>query len=238
MRHTTLHSRTGWACLVVALTVPCLSAPAPEKPALRTEAATSQPANRTAMVAAMHRLQEADARLEDGDTEAAATMLDVLAASDAPPTARHAARMQRGQIRGVFAARQAFWRDRQVADVVVLVPDEAAFLDALGAWTPQRFWPILIEDGWFTPMFIRAFQPAAVWRVPPRERPGGERLDDAVRAFVKGLNAEIAAQFADRPRPPGLVMLDPASGQRMGGLALACGRGQPTTTAVAQVRST
>lgn len=186
--------------------------------------------------AAMVQLHEAAAILESGDAAGAVAMLDRLIAGEPTKTVAHAARMMRGQIRGVFAARQAFWHQRTVANVIVLVPDEATFLAAVAQWTPDRFWPILIEDGWLTPIFVRAFRPAEIWRVT-RAAPGdGRQLKNDVLAFVKTLNRNLADQFEKRPRPPGIVLLDPSSAQRMGGIALACGRGQPTITAAAQAK--
>lgn len=182
----------------------------------------------------MQQWRRADTQFEQGDVEGALAILDDLAASAPSPTVRHAARMQRGQIRGVFSPRQAFWLDRRVGDVVVLVPDERAFLEAIRGWTPERFWPILIEDGWFAPMFIRAFRPSTVWRFAPPRDGNSDRVHDDLLAFVKTLNADLSKTFSQRPRPPGLVMLDPKSDQRMGGLALAWGRGQPATTAMAR----
>jgi hypothetical protein len=49
-------------------------------------------------------------------------------------------------------------------DRVVLVPDEATFIDEIGKWTLQGRWPVLIEDDIFAPLFIRAFAPRQVIR--------------------------------------------------------------------------
>lgn len=47
---------------------------------------------------------------------------------------------------------------------VVLVPDAATFLDELSRWSTKARWPILYDDGIYAPMFIRAYEPLAVFR--------------------------------------------------------------------------
>ena len=47
---------------------------------------------------------------------------------------------------------------------VVLVPDEATYLDELSKWSPEARWPILFDDNRLAPMFIRKFRPQKVWR--------------------------------------------------------------------------
>jgi hypothetical protein len=59
-------------------------------------------------------------------------------------------------------------------DRVVLVPDEATFLQAISEWSLQGRWPILIEDDTYTPMFLRRFQAAEVIRLEAT----GDRLRD------------------------------------------------------------
>ena len=53
---------------------------------------------------------------------------------------------------------------RKVIDQVVLVPDLAAFLEAIAAWDDLNYFPILIDDAEIAPKFIRAFRPARVLR--------------------------------------------------------------------------
>ena len=57
---------------------------------------------------------------------------------------------------------------RTVVDAVCLVPDEAAFFEALARWDEDHWFPILIEDVEYTSKFLRAFQPARVVRYPKR----------------------------------------------------------------------
>ena len=51
-----------------------------------------------------------------------------------------------------------------IVDKVVLVPDAATYLDEISRWTLRGRWPVLIEDDFFTPMFVRAFKPSKVIR--------------------------------------------------------------------------
>jgi hypothetical protein len=51
-----------------------------------------------------------------------------------------------------------------VVDQVVLVPDAATYLDEIGRWDLRGRWPVLIEDGKYASMFVRAFKPARVVR--------------------------------------------------------------------------
>ncbi len=51
-----------------------------------------------------------------------------------------------------------------IAKQVVLVPDAATFLHELSLWSEERRWPILYEDDFYAPMFIRSYEPKAVFR--------------------------------------------------------------------------
>ena len=53
-----------------------------------------------------------------------------------------------------------------LVDRVVLVPDDLTYLHELSRWSPTGRWPVLYEDDWLAPMFIRAFKPAQVIRRP------------------------------------------------------------------------
>lgn len=52
----------------------------------------------------------------------------------------------------------------QVIDKVVLVPDGATYLDEISHWSLRGRWPVLIEDEFFAPLFVRAFKPSKVIR--------------------------------------------------------------------------
>lgn len=51
-----------------------------------------------------------------------------------------------------------------VVDQVVLVPDAATYLDEISRWNLRERWPVLIEDGFLAPMFVRAYKPSRVVR--------------------------------------------------------------------------
>jgi hypothetical protein len=51
-----------------------------------------------------------------------------------------------------------------VLNRVVIVPDEATYLDEISRWSLAGRWPVLIEDSFFAPMFVRAFKPDSVVR--------------------------------------------------------------------------
>ena len=147
---------------------------------------------------------------------------------------RHAVEVLRGQLAGDPA--QPAWRNRQVGDVVVLVPDERSFWAALGHWTGDRFFPVLIEDGWLTPMFVEAFAPRQIvrWSAPADDPEPSDDATDAkppngmpvaFMSLVNDHNRSLAGQTD--AQPAGVVVLDPTDPLRSGGLALALGRGQP-----------
>ncbi|MHC4711022.1 MAG: hypothetical protein ACYTA3_11540, partial [Planctomycetota bacterium] len=52
-------------------------------------------------------------------------------------------------------------------DQVVLVPDEATYVEELSRWSPRGRWPVLFADDLLAPMFIRRFKPAHVIRRDP-----------------------------------------------------------------------
>ena len=175
---------------------------------------------------------KAAAAVDRGDLAAARAELEMLLTGEPHPAVRRSALILRGQIDGTFKPRQAFWRDREVVDRVVLVDDEAAFLDAVGQWTPRRFWPVLIEDEWFTPMFVAAFTPHQVLRWSADSGHAPEDIEPALSDVIKAHNRRLLFHANDRPRPPGIVALDTKGSLWTGGLALALGRRQPVVNAV------
>jgi hypothetical protein len=113
---------------------------------------------------------------------------------------------------------------------VVLVPDEATFLEEVSLWRAGRSaldkdpatrdrrqgcWPVLIEDDVFTPLFIRAYKPAKVIRRTSKAPPlaDAQAIRDAVRkAIFSCWFADADATGGDRAifarqdhTPPGLV---------------------------------
>lgn len=119
-----------------------------------------------------------------------------------------------------------------VLDQVVLVPDEATYLDEISRWTPHSRWPVLLEDNAFAPRFIRAFKPAAVYRRSPvgTPLPAGDELKRAIeRSAAKAWNGKdsLAESLAAvKLVPAGIVGASPADAAWTGALALAAGRGQ------------
>ncbi len=176
--------------------------------------------------------QFAVAAADRGDVKAARMALDKLLSNNPEHAVRHSATILRGQLDGAFKTRQAFWRDREVGDHVVLVPDERAFIEAIRQWTPKRFWPVLIEDGWFTPMFVAAFAPSRVLRWSRIADPADTDISDSLSNVISAHHRRISAKSSNRPRPPGIVALDPNGPLRTGGLALALGRRQPVIATV------
>ena len=119
-------------------------------------------------------------------------------------------------------------------DRVVLVKDEASFLDEISHWRLDARWPVLIEDEIFAPQFIRAFKPAQVLRriekAPNVDDPAALKAAIA-NALSSAWNAAAAntpplsAITAQAYTPPGIVIMDPADPAWVAGVALAAGRG-------------
>jgi len=177
------------------------------------------------------KLGEAYENVESGNVTVAVALLDEILADDPTPTAKHAASLMRSMITGGFQPRQAYWRDRQVVDQVVLVDSERAFLAAIEQWTDDKFWPVLFDDDWLAPMFIEAFEPARVMRFEPDGDAGAFENDEAMRQrvmlSVHQHNDHVMKSMSKHPARPGLVAMCPTQSVGLGGLALARGRLQP-----------
>jgi hypothetical protein len=142
---------------------------------------------------------------------------------------------------------------RVVVDQVCLVPDTAAFLQAIAVWDRRHFFPILIDDPAWTLPFLRVFRPARVVRFLGRGALRGEmtpsaspesaasRADEWARAERAVARAWSSPQLADSdlpvasvpPRapglkpPPGVVLTYAEAPMFAGAVALAAGRFQP-----------
>jgi hypothetical protein len=133
--------------------------------------------------------------------------------------------------------------ERQVVDMVCLVPDTATFLEAISLWDEGHYFPILIDDVEYAFKFLRAFRPARVVRFP-RASAAADRAapttpealwDRAVAAVGLAWSRDGAAPALRGdavPRslgltPPGVVVSAPASPSLAGAVALAAGRFQP-----------
>ncbi|MHC5072861.1 MAG: hypothetical protein ACYTGO_20500, partial [Planctomycetota bacterium] len=60
--------------------------------------------------------------------------------------------------------------DRKVVDRVVLCFDEESFLEELGKWGPERFWPVLLWESELCDKFITRFAPKKIRLRRPRGR--------------------------------------------------------------------
>ncbi len=141
---------------------------------------------------------------------------------------------------------------RRAVDQVCLVPDMAAFLEAISLWDEHHFFPILIDEPAWTLPFLRAYRPARVVRFAGTPRPANQNalaisstppagsddlwsraLDAVARAWSGPAQSEPTLPAADRPlagigvAPPGLVLTDPQAPMLAGAVALAAGRFQP-----------
>ena len=128
----------------------------------------------------------------------------------------------------------ALERDWRIVDQVVLVPDGRTYLDEIAKWSPEGRWPVLIEDGVYAPMFIRAFAPARVVRresagAMPADRTERERLiaSSAAEAIHDGF-ADVVGAAAKRGVTPSMVVIASADDPAWtAAAALAAGRCAP-----------
>jgi hypothetical protein len=121
-------------------------------------------------------------------------------------------------------------------DRVVLVPDVQTYVAELRKWSPKGRWPVLIEDDVCAPLFVRAFQPAALIR-----RPSVRTGTDADLIVPADLDRVVIHAFGGDPNvhtsrtvftgqgfePPGVVVASMQDPAWTGAVALAAGRGQP-----------
>ncbi|MGE3820697.1 MAG: hypothetical protein AB7I30_14885 [Isosphaeraceae bacterium] len=129
--------------------------------------------------------------------------------------------------------------DRQIVDVVCLVPDVPTFFEAVAAWDDKHFFPILIDDVEYTLKFLRAFRPSKIVRYPGRGT-GGTAEELWTKALIAAGLAWVPDGLPprDQPRgdvvprslgpvPPAVVVTHPGSPSLAGAVALAAGRFQP-----------
>ncbi len=184
-----------------------------------------------ANVAAMRTAVE---KLEHADVAGSMESVTKLLASKPDPMLEHAATILRSQISGEYEQRQAYWLRRKVINTVVLVPDEASLIRAMGAWTEETYFPVLIDDGWFSAMFIDAFGPRRVVHYAATEAVDASGMEKLVRGLARRHGEVMARYYTPKPAPaampaapPGGVVIDAGGTQRGAGLALALGRGEP-----------
>lgn len=120
-------------------------------------------------------------------------------------------------------------RDLPIVHQVVLVPDEATYLDEISRWSPQARWPVLFDKEPFASQFIRRFDPEQVWR--------RESIGTAIRDKAKAMQQAVAQAWGDDSSievalttlqipPLGVVFTHPSDPARTAAVALAAGRGQ------------
>jgi hypothetical protein len=127
-------------------------------------------------------------------------------------------------------------RARTLIPDVVIVRDEASYLRALAAWTPDAIFPVLWDDGSeeahdHIARFVRAFQPRSVVEFLDDQDPG-DREASIRQAWGAGVGAPPEATGAELRdalglTPPGIVVTSPIDPAWPGALALAAGRFQP-----------
>ncbi|MEE2912502.1 MAG: hypothetical protein VX436_01715 [Planctomycetota bacterium] len=116
-----------------------------------------------------------------------------------------------------------------VLNQVVLVPDEATYLDEISRWSPNARWPVLFDREPFASQFIRRFNPEKVLK--RRSTEGKiDNLELAMQIAVAnawGGEASIEKALNTLKLPPlGIVFTSKNDTARTGAVALAAGRGQ------------
>ncbi|MHB1158191.1 MAG: hypothetical protein ACYC26_15305 [Phycisphaerales bacterium] len=230
------------ALLATLLAVPSIVAAqdTPQNPAppLLTPNQPGQPAEPPPQVVLFNQVMQA---LRAGRIDQAGTDLQAILQRNDKDLTGYMAQILLFQINGSFAQRQSKWLNRQVVDTLVLVPDAESFYAALNYWTDSTCFPVLIDDGWYAPLFARAFNPKQIVRfsVPRGSGTGqtssGERAGASSPPASSDLKSLIESHnkpFDERdhkttPPPAGMVVIDPASHTAAAGYALAKGRDQP-----------
>ena len=122
----------------------------------------------------------------------------------------------------------AVQRKLPIVQQVVLVPDEATYLDEISRWSPENRWPVLFNQEPRASQFIRRFAPEKVW---VRASVGKiSNIETAMQQTVAmawgGTNSIKDALKAIKLPPLGIVITDANDPARFGAVALAAGRGQ------------
>ncbi len=157
-------------------------------------------------------------QIDTGQVDRAMAGLEALARSADNPALRNTATILHRQLTGRSADRLSAFRQRKFADVVVLVPDERSLFEAIQLWEKDAIFPVLIDDAWFAPMFIASYQPKRVVRWRSKDR--GAVTPKQIAHW--GLRHKTTVD-----NPPGMVIIEPDSPQRIAGVALAAAYGQP-----------
>jgi hypothetical protein len=123
-----------------------------------------------------------------------------------------------------------------ISKKVVLVPDAATYLSELQQWTRHDRWPVLFEDSFYAPMFIRRFQPEVIYRrasvgtLPATTAAKRELVQRAVAlAWRKDESTATTPKqaFAERKfQPVGVVVTSMSDPAWTAAVALAAAHGQ------------
>lgn len=119
-----------------------------------------------------------------------------------------------------------------VLNQVVLVPDEATYLDEISRWSTQQRWPVLFQKEPFVSQFIRRFNPEQCWVRESVGQANANKKDikiEMTRTVAQAWDgtASIEIAFTDLGMPPtGVVITSEDDYARTAAVALAAGRGQ------------
>ena len=134
-----------------------------------------------------------------------------------------------------------------VSPIVLIVPDERSFVEALARWTPGVRYPVLLDDGSAEAReaiarFVQAFQPQRVlrWEAEGSSEPWNnrERREAIEEAMLRAWGVSLAEDEQAMPAliarwreleapPPGVVVVGEGDAAWPAALALASARMQP-----------
>lgn len=133
-------------------------------------------------------------------------------------------------------------RQRPVVPVLVLVTDEASYIEAIAAWSPRAIYPVLFDDGQLATReniarFVRAFKPDKIarWKAgapdPAAPVQRTARVDAALRRSWGAPPAITQTEMVNAWRQmgliaPGVVVADENDPAWTAALALAAARAQ------------
>lgn len=143
---------------------------------------------------------------------------------------------------------------RRVISVVVVTNDPASYAEAIAHWTPETFYPVLLDDGsWEATQniarFVRGFRPTSVvrWSASEEITQGVLKMRDRravprARKFARDAlarswgvdpgserpDADLVARWIElKHAPAGVVIADQRDPAWAAALALGAGRGEP-----------
>lgn len=120
-------------------------------------------------------------------------------------------------------------RGLPIVHQVVIVPDEATYLDEISRWSTGARWPVLFDREPFASQFIRRFSPEQVWKRKSVNRKIKNKQEAMELAVARAWDGESSIELAltDLEFPPtGIVLTATDDPARLGAVALAAGRGQ------------